>query len=101
MHGQRKLRLYRSMAGVAELRLWRFQQAVAEPAHLIRSGDNLEELSLGSREFALAWILVLTDEVRRMTGIAGNALRRMFGVIESLLQFPGDMAGLAAIRIFL
>ena len=101
MHGQRKLRLYRSVTGVAELRLWRFQKAVSEPAHLIRSGDDLEELRLGGREFTLAWILVLTDEVRRMAGIAGNTLRRMLRMIEALLQFSRDVAGLAAIRVFL
>ena len=54
MHGQRKLRLYRSVTGIAELRLWRFQKAVSEPSHLIRSGDDLEELRLGSLEFPLA-----------------------------------------------
>ena len=101
MHGQRKLRLYRSVTGIAELRLWRFQKAVSEPAHLIRSGDDLEELRLGGREFTLAWILVLADEVRRMACIAGNALRRMLGMIEALLQFSRDVAGLASIRIFL
>jgi hypothetical protein len=36
-----------------------------------------------------------------MARIAGNTLRRMCGMIEALLQFSCDMAGLAAIRIFL
>jgi len=101
MHGQGKLRLYRSVTRVTELWLWRFQQTVAEPSHLIRSGYDLEELRLGCLEFTLAWILVLADEVRRMACIAGNALRRMLGMIETLLQFSRDVAGLAAIRVFL
>ena len=37
----------------------------------------------------------------RMTCVAGNSLRRMLRVIESLLQFSGDVAGLAAIGVFL
>ena len=101
MHGQRKLRLYRTVTGVAELRLWRFQKAVAEPAHLVRSGYDLEELRLGGREFTLARILILTDEVRRMTGIARNTLHRMLGMIKTLLQFSCDVARLTAVRVFL
>ena len=101
MHGKRELRLHRSVTGVTELRLRRFQETVAEPAHVIRSGYDLEELRLGSREFALAGILVLSDEVRRMACVAGNALRRMFGVVESLLQFSRDVARLTAIGILL
>jgi hypothetical protein len=101
MHGQRELRLNRPVTGVTELRLRRFQQTVAKPAHFIRPGYDLEELGLGSRKFTLAWILVLADEVRRMTCIAGNALRRMLGMIEALLQFSRDVAGLTAIRVLL
>jgi hypothetical protein len=54
MHGQSKLRLHGSVTGVTELWLWRFQQAVAKPAHLIRTGYDLEELRLCRLEFTLA-----------------------------------------------
>lgn len=101
MHGQRKLRLHRSVTGITELRLWRFQQAVAKPARFIRSGDDLEELRLCCREFTLAGILVLTDKVRRMARIARNTLCRMLGMIEALLQFPRDVAGLTTVGILL
>ena len=101
MHRQRKLSLYRTVACITKLRLWRFQQTVTQPAHFVRAGYDLEELRLGSREFPLAGILVLSDQMCRMARIAGNALRRMCGMIEALLQFSCDVAGLAAIRIFL
>jgi hypothetical protein len=54
MHRQRKLSLYRTVARITKLRLWRFQQTVAQPARLIRSGNDLEELGLGCRKFSLA-----------------------------------------------
>jgi hypothetical protein len=101
MHRKSKLGLNRSVTGVTELRLRRFQQAVAEPARLIRSRYDLEELRLGCREVTLAWILVLADEMRGMACVAGDPLRRMLGMIEALLQFSRDVAGLAAIRVFL
>ena len=101
MHGQCKLRLYRTVTGVAQLWLWRFQKTVAKPAHLVRSGYDLEELRLGGREFTLAWVLVLTDEVRRMTRIARNTLSRMLGMVEALLQFTCDVARLTTVRVFL
>ena len=36
-----------------------------------------------------------------MACIAGNSLPRMLGMIEALLQFSRDVAGLTAIRVFL
>ena len=54
MHGQRELRLYRSVTGVTELRLRRLQQTVSKPLHIVRTGNDLEKLRLSRREFALA-----------------------------------------------
>jgi hypothetical protein len=101
MYRQSELRLYRPMTGVTKLGLRRFQQAVAKPAHVVRSGHDLKELRLRCRESPLALILYFIDEVGRVTRIARNALRRMFGMIEALLKFARDVAGHATIGVFL
>jgi len=46
MYRQCKLRLYRSVAGIAKCRLRRFQQAVLQPLRLGRRGVDLKNLRL-------------------------------------------------------
>ena len=100
VYRQGELRLNCAVAAVAELRLRGLQQFVAKPSGLVRTGNDLEKLGLGRTEPALALVLCLLDKMRRMAGIAGNALSRVAGMNEALRHLVFEVAAHAAIGVF-
>lgn|SRR6185295_6564330 len=85
VHRQSKLRFDRAMTRVAKLGFRGLQQAVAKPAVFVGLRHDLKELRLGSREATFALVLDLIHKMRRVTRVAGHTLRRMLGMIETLL----------------
>ena len=93
MDRQGKLGFDRAVTGVAGLRLGLLEQAVVQPADLVRKLRDLEEVGLRVGKAALALVLDFVHQVRGVALVAGKAVRGVLGVGEGILLLARDVAG--------
>ena len=93
MDRQGKLGFDRAVTGVAGFGLGPLEQAIVQPADLVRELRDLEEVRLRVSEAALALVLDFVHQVGGVTLVAGKAVRGVLGVGEGILLLARDVAG--------
>lgn len=98
---QGKLRLDRTVTGVAKARFGFFKQIVVQPAYLLRQSRNGVELPLRGKELYLRRVNDGCNQVHRVALVAGDSGVLVLGVGKKVLRLAAQVAGQAALGVFL
>src|ERR1700722_7035120 len=101
MNGQRELGLNRPVTSKTKRRLRLLQQAVMQPANLIRQARRLKKISLRVAEISFALIFDFFHQVRGVALIARQTVRSVGRVFEEFLLLAADMTQQTVRRVFL
>src|SRR5205814_3790919 len=82
MRRQRKLSLNRRMTGVAQLRLGQSKKTLRQPSILFTDSRRTEKLGLRERRFDLILDSGRVGQMRRVAGLASDAMKLVLRLIK-------------------
>src|ERR1700733_4138888 len=101
MNGQRELSLNRPVTSKTKRWLGLLQQAVMQPANLIRQARRLEEIALRVAEISFALIFDFFHQMSGVALVARQTVRSVRRMFEEFLLLAADMTKQTVGRVFL